>query len=197
MISSWALPAPALDALDARLAVLTPGLSVESGSGESTLVLARHSQKVVSLEHEPDWAQHVRRRFDTENQPIDHVTITTAPIVSVDTPAGPLPWYDTTVPDGIGFALIDGPPCRIGRGAVGYRIIPHMDPDGEIWVDDYQHMTNHPCRVNRKWVGLWCQQYGWEVTETLTFDMVSLRRGGRAYRDRDRIAVLRRVSIPG
>lgn len=193
MISTWALPAPALEAMETRLAELKPGLAVESGSGESTLVLARHSQKVISLEHVPSWVKHVHRRFTTETQPSDHVQVVRARIVAVDTPAGPLPWYNYTFPDGIDFALIDGPPCRIGRGAAGYRIIPHMNPTGEIWVDDYQHMANHPCKVNRQWVDMWCAEYGWEVVETHTFDMISLGEGGRPYQDKDRVAVLRKV----
>jgi hypothetical protein len=193
MISSWALPAPALEALEARLAELKPRLAVESGSGESTLVLARHAEKVVSFEHDHSWEKHVRRRFAEENLPISHVSVIRTRIVSIDTPAGPLPWYNAPSPRGIDFALIDGPPCRIGRGAAGYRIIPNMNPDGEIWVDDYQHMDNHPCRVNRQWVDKWCAEFGWEVAETMTFDMVSLGRGGVPYEDKDRMAVLRKA----
>ena len=44
MISSWALPPDVLEALEARVAELKPGLAVESGSGEYTLVLARHAE---------------------------------------------------------------------------------------------------------------------------------------------------------
>lgn len=179
--------------MEARLAGLKPALSVESGSGESTLVLARHSEKVVSLEHVSSWVNHVRRRFTEEGQPSDHVEIAKARIVLIDTPAGPLPWYQHGLPPGIDFALIDGPPCRIGRGAAGYQIIPNMAPDGEIWVDDYQHMTDHPCKVNRAWVDKWCEEYGWEVTETHTFDMISLGQGGKPYQDKDRMAVLRKA----
>lgn len=191
--STWALPAPALKALDNRLAVLKPRLAVESGSGESTLVLARHSEKVVSLEHDRRWAAHVRARFLTEAQPMDHVRIINAKLGHVMTPKGRFPWYRARLPDGIDFALIDGPPCRIGRGGAGWQILPKMSPDGEVWVDDYQHMESHPCHKNRQWVEDWCEAFGWKVAEAQTFDMISLGAKGKPYKDHDRIAVLKKA----
>lgn len=147
---------------------------------------------MVSLEHHPQWARHVRARLRESGTPSEHVDIRTARIQPTMTPGGRLPWYKTQLPDGIDFALIDGPPCRIGRGAAGYKIIPHMNDAGEIWVDDYQHMTSHPCSVNREWVDKWCALYGWEVADAMTFDMISLGQGGARYKDKDRIAVLRK-----
>jgi hypothetical protein len=188
--SSWALPPVVLEALDARLSELKPRLAVETGSGESTRVLARHSDRVVSFEHIPEWAAHTARRLGD----VRNVSIMVAPIGVVNTPRGDLPWYEgQTVPHDIDFALIDGPPCKIGRGATGFLLLPNMAEGGEVWVDDYQHMTTHPCRHNRLHVERWIEANpGWEVAELLSFDMVSLGQGGAPYEDVDRVAVLRR-----
>lgn len=163
MISSWALPPDVLQALEARVAELKPGLAVESGSGESTLVLARHAEKVVSFEHDYSWAKHVQRRFTEENQPISHVSVIRTRIVSTDTPAGPLPWYNATYPQGIDFALIDGPPCRIGRGAAGFQIFPFLNPGAEVWVDDYGDSPHY--KQVRAWVRLWQKTYDFDIQD--------------------------------
>ena len=44
------------------------------------------------------------------------------PLTEVDTPLGPLPFYATTLPDQIGFVLIDGPPGAIGRAGTLFAL---------------------------------------------------------------------------
>lgn len=167
-VSPWSLPAQTLDALDVRLAELKPSLSLETGSGESTRILAAHSEQVVSLEHDRKWYAHTNRRLASRN-----VDLRYAKIVNQLTPVGPLPFYSTPIPDGIDFALIDGPPCRIGRQATGYLILGHMNPGGEVWVDDYDAPEGHACEPVKDWVKEWGQHFDFSVE------------------DRGRVAVLR------
>lgn len=125
----WALPDAALDALRERLAVLRPAVAVEAGSGRSTYVMAEHVGRLVTLEHE-------RRFADRLVGLPGNVDLRCVRLMSLSTTAGVFPWYDAALPDGIGFALIDGPPGSIGRGGALFALAPHLAEGAEVWLDD-------------------------------------------------------------
>lgn len=125
----WALPDQALDALRVRLAELRPPIAVEAGSGRSTYVMAEHVGRLVTLEHE-------RRFADRLVGLPGNVDVRCVPLASMITTAGVFRWYDTPLPDGVGFALIDGPPGSIGRGGALFALAPHLAAGAEVWLDD-------------------------------------------------------------
>ena len=133
----WALPAATAAELDARLSTLRPRLIVEAGSGASTLLLAAYAKaagaRVVSLEHHPTYHQ-ATRDILARHGLAGYVDLRLAPL----TPRPGGPWYDTSLPEGIDLAVIDGPPERDGgRAATLPTLLPHMRADGwEIWMDD-------------------------------------------------------------
>lgn len=154
-VSSWALPPDVLAALEQRLAELSPEVAVETGSGESTRVLHKHSGHSISLEHDIRWYKATRRRNPTAD-------VRYAPLRPVRTPEGPFPFYNAELPP-FDFGLIDGPPCRIGRQAAGFVLLPLLKPGGEIWVDDYGD-SPHTDLV-RDWVALWGKHYDFTVED--------------------------------
>jgi hypothetical protein len=138
----WALPDDVLAGLDTHLAEVGPDLTVEAGSGRSTAVLARHSKRHIALEHLPKIA--IQTRQHTPHA--DTLDLRVVPLVPYPTPAGRFLWYDTDLPAGIDFALIDGPPGRkVGRQAAGFAIIPNLAPDGEVWLDDADRDHEQHC----------------------------------------------------
>lgn len=128
----WVMSDADLAMLDERLAVIRPQLAVECGSGASTRLLRTHAGRVISLEHLERWA------VDTEQHCADVAPgeLVVASIVQVDTPAGPLPFYDVDLPYGIDFALIDGPPGSIGRSGTLFALWPHLTAGARVWLDD-------------------------------------------------------------
>lgn len=139
---SWALPDDVLASLAARLDVIRPDLAVEAGSGRSTAVLARHARRVVSLEHSTRFARETLAGIEGAG----NVDLRRVDLVPTATPAGQFRWYDTAMPDKIGFALIDGPPgYAVGRQAAGFEILPRMVPGGEVWLDDAERDHEQEC----------------------------------------------------
>lgn len=133
---SWAMHPGAAAEIDARLHQLAPRVVVESGSGSSTLVLARYAEAtgatVVSLEHDRQFYDRTLRLL-RRHRLAGKVDVRLAPLV--DTADGP--WYDTDLPDGIEFALIDGPPERCGgRAAALPELHRHLADGWELWLDD-------------------------------------------------------------
>lgn len=127
--NTWALPDDALDALRVRLDDLEPGLVVEAGSGRSTYVLADCAGSVVTLEHQREFADRL------VGLP-GNVDVRVAPLMPLETSAGVFKWYQADLPDGVEFALIDGPPGKIGRGGALFALAPHLAPGAEVWLDD-------------------------------------------------------------
>lgn len=147
---SWALKPETLKALDRALAILQPRLIVEAGSGESTIVLNSHAH-TISLEHSDLYAQSTLRMCRNADLRLCRIT-------NYLTPEGLWPWYDETLPDGIDFALIDGPPSAIGRQAALFALWPHLSDKWEIWLDDYQREHEQEC------LKLWRRHF--DFTET-------------------------------
>lgn len=139
---TWALDPPSLRLLARRLDRLRPTLAVEAGSGKSTDVFARYAGHTISLEHHPTFAIETLQRFKR----VTPVELRRCPIVPTETPGGIFPWYATTLPDGIEFALIDGPPGHAyGRQGAGFAILPHLADGGEVWLDDANREHEQAC----------------------------------------------------
>lgn len=152
MFDGWTLPLDTCRLLDARLRELRPRLAVECGSGVSTVILSMWAEQVVSLDH-------------------DHRYAAPWPCVRICRIVDG--FYDTDLPDGIGFALIDGPPAKIGRQATFPNLWPHLADQFEVWCDD----------ANRKKERRLIEQ--WEADFPISVEWVRSERG---------IAIIRRVA---
>lgn len=116
MFTSWMLTAETCRLLVERLMELRPKLAVEFGSGLSTALMAPWCDELLSLDHDPRHA---------------------APWPCVRICRIKDGTYVTDLPDGIDFALIDGPPGRrYGRGGTFPSLWPHLADDFEVWLDD-------------------------------------------------------------
>jgi hypothetical protein len=146
---SWELRAESLQALDQRLTVLQPSLIVEAGSGQSTVILSKHG-RTVSLEH-------LRKYARRSKQLAPNAEIRLCPIKPFHTLVGNFRWYATTLPPGIDFALIDGPPMSVGREAALFALWPHLSKGWEIWLDDADRSHEQAC------LKLWSQYFPFHV----------------------------------
>lgn len=134
----WQLRQETLQLLDARLSELSPELIVEAGSGVSTELLSRHA-RTVSLEHLAEFAQRSRRLAPAAE-------IRLCAIRPFDTEAGSYAWYDTQLPAGIDFVLVDGPPgLTIGRQAALFAVWPYLSEQWELWLDDTDRTHEQEC----------------------------------------------------
>jgi hypothetical protein len=134
----WALRSESLELLDKRLEELKPRLCVEAGSGKSTAVLSRHA-RTISLEHLPRYAAESRLLAP-------EAEIRLAPLKDFHTLAGTFRWYDSDLPSGIDFALIDGPPgLSEGREAALFALWPYLSKSWEIWLDDADRQHEKEC----------------------------------------------------
>lgn len=146
----WAMREESLQALDERLGELKPSLIVEVGSGQSTAILAKHG-RTISLEHMATFANATRRLAPSAE--VRH-----APLKRFHTLAGSFRWYDTRLPTGIDFALIDGPPAeRVGRQAALFALWPYLAPGWEIWLDDADRKHENMC------LKMWHQFFPFQV----------------------------------
>jgi hypothetical protein len=130
----WAMQPAALAELDAWLWRESPRVIVECGSGLSTVIMGNYAKysgaRVVSLDHD--------RRFATQTAGLlsQHNLSEFVDLRTVDL-AGSPPMYQTDLPDGIEFVLIDGPPeATGGREATLDALMPHMAPRWSGWLDD-------------------------------------------------------------
>ncbi len=150
----WAMDAGSLKLLDERLAGLRPALSVECGSGASTPILRRWSGWAVSFEHLPDQALAVAG-LDVPGE---------VRIVPVQDS-----FYRTHPPDGIEFALIDGPVARLhGRGGTLPGLWRHLAPGAVVWLDDFDREHEQQC------VAGWAEMYDFD-TERVDDFVVEIR----------------------
>lgn len=137
-LDDWAMQRGALAELDAFLWRERPRVILECGSGLSTLLLARYARAsgatVVTLEHQPRYYDRTAGWLAEEGLR-ERVDLRLCRLVEYD--GGP--WYQTTLPDGIDFALVDGPPEGAGgRRRTFYELWPHLHPQGlwHVWLDD-------------------------------------------------------------
>jgi hypothetical protein len=117
----------------------TTGTVLECGSGLSTLILvaatAGSARRVVSLEHNEDWAARVRALLPPE--PNGRVEMAISPIRSY----GAFDWYavgSVGQLGAVGFVVCDGPPgsTRGGRYGLGPVLSSALSPGCIVMLDD-------------------------------------------------------------
>ncbi len=136
----WALDSYTAHELKAWLYRTLPRNVVEFGSGMSTVLMAEYARDtgatVTSFEHDPAHAARTREALDARDLG-GYPDLRLCEISDIATPAGRLPMYRDDIPDGVDFALIDGPPGKIGRAGVFYALYPHLaEKAWQVWVDD-------------------------------------------------------------
>ena len=154
----WAMQPAALAELDAWLWRESPRVIVECGSGLSTVIMgnyARHSgARVVSLDHDHRFAGQTSGLLSQHNLS-EFVDLRTVDL------AGSPPMYQTDLPDGIEFALIDGPPESTGgRKATLDALMPHMAPRWSAWLDDGAR------KIERQALKGWRDRHGVKTSPT-------------------------------
>lgn len=128
MFDPWMLGRDTCLLLVDRLRKLRPKVAVEVGSGFSTALMALYCDELVSLDHDAAYAARL-------------------PCVRVcEIRDG---WYQTPIPDGVEFVLIDGPPKRIGRQDTFPQLWPHLTDQFEVWLDDYNR--KHEQQIVADW----------------------------------------------
>lgn len=147
----WELRQETLALLDARLDVLKPRRILEAGSGRSTAILSRHAE-TISLEHIPKYAEASRRLAPSAE-------VRLCQLRRFNTLGGSFRWYSTPMPEGIDFALIDGPPLSIGREAALFALWPHLSPGWEVWLDDADRPHEQEC------LEMWADYFRFDVQE--------------------------------
>lgn len=142
-LSGWAAD-PIMVHNAVRLIVRTrPGLVVECGSGNSTIVLGRCLRalgrgRVISLDHDPAYARQTTALVRLHALE-DVVTIVTAPLAPRQTGGSLASWYGTEyeplISAPIDVLVVDGPPGSIGPRA-RYPAVPVLKSRlaAECWI---------------------------------------------------------------
>ena len=114
-----------------KFLALRPSLTIECGSGTSTLFLALAAQqhgvtgRIVSLEHQAAYAESTRALLAEHG--VDHlVDVRHAPLTPVTLPDHEGSWYDPAALEDlhdVGLAFVDGPPGTGGPQA-RYPMVP-------------------------------------------------------------------------
>lgn len=135
MWAGWSIARDSYEVLEERLSARSPSVIVESGSGASSVLFAEYAHKsgatYVALEHLPLWHAHTLLILAERQLPVSHIRL--APLHQTEYGI----WYSTVCPEGIDFALIDGPPIgEGGRLAALPMLWDHLAEDFELWLDD-------------------------------------------------------------
>ncbi len=137
--SGWALDPWTAHELAAVLHERQPRVVVETGSGASTVLLAEYAHRtgatIISYEHHAVYAATTEQRLKTDGLS-DFVDLRLAHLTDVPTPIGNLPWYAAPLPPHVDFALVDGPPGKVGRTAAMFALWPLLRDDWMVWLDD-------------------------------------------------------------
>lgn len=139
----WALDACVAQELRHHLRATMPRYVAEFGSGMSTVLLAEYARDtgaaVTTYEHQPRYAAITRDNLEQRGLG-GYVDLRLCEIGDVETSAGVLPWYRDDMPLVVDFALVDGPPGKIGRAAAMFALATRLKggENGvwELWLDD-------------------------------------------------------------
>ena len=121
-----------------------PHCMVECSSGISTLVLARCAQrngfgKVLSLEHEPHYAEQTRKELARHGLSA-WAEVIDAPLHPHRLGGEDWPWYRARLPVAeIDLLVIDGPPQatrEMARYPAGPLLFPRLSADATVFLDD-------------------------------------------------------------
>lgn len=165
----WALTPDAAAVLAREVVIKGPGIIVELGSGVSTLMVGRllmqigHG-KLISLDHDPEWAAETRRNI-TASGLQDYVEVMDAPLVRQQIDGKEYIWYQ--IPEKlkhieqIDMLTVDGPPQTSDSSTLArYPALPAFNHQlarhAVIYVDDAKRIPE------REMVRKWLQEYpGW------------------------------------
>jgi hypothetical protein len=122
-----------------------PHVTVECGSGASTIILARCSQicgdgHVYSLEHDIAFAKKTRDRLSMAGL-TNWATVVHAPLIDYLIGGRIWQWYSLgDLPDlSIDLLVVDGPPMPLGkmiRYPAGPLLLPKLSEAGTVFLDD-------------------------------------------------------------
>lgn len=145
----WALTPDAAVVLAREIALNRPHTIVELGSGVSTVLIGRMLKqagtgKLISLDHDPSWAEQTRRHIEASGLQ-DHVVVLDAPLARQQFGGKDFNWYQ--VPEqlrqagSIDLVIVDGPPQSLDpSGMPRYPALPaflaQLSPQAMIYVDD-------------------------------------------------------------
>ncbi|MBW1750674.1 MAG: class I SAM-dependent methyltransferase [Deltaproteobacteria bacterium] len=167
---SWALTPDAAAILAREIAIRRPNTIVELGSGVSTIMVGRLLQQMgsghlISLDHDPDWADETRRNI-LANGLQDYVEVLDAPLVKQQFNGKDFVWYQ--IPEQlrhieqIDMLTVDGPPQTTDTTVLArYPALPaftaQFSEHAVIYIDDAKRDTE------QKMIEEWQQQYpGWK-----------------------------------
>jgi len=167
---SWALTPDAAAILAREIAIRRPNIIVELGSGVSTLMVGRLLQqmghgRLVSLDHDPGWAEQTRRNI-LANGLQEYVEVLDAPLTRQQFDGKEFDWYQ--IPDQlrqikhIDMLTVDGPPQTADTAILArYPALPafaaQLPDHAAIFIDDARRDTE------QEMIEKWLQQYpGWK-----------------------------------
>jgi len=167
---SWALTPDAAAILAREIAIRRPNIIVELGSGVSTLMVGRLLQqmghgRLVSLDHDPGWAEQTRRNI-LANGLQEYVEVLDAPLTRQQFDGKEFDWYQ--IPDQlrqikhIDMLTVDGPPQTADTAILArYPALPafaaQLPDHATIFIDDARRDTE------QEMIEKWLQQYpGWK-----------------------------------
>lgn len=166
---SWALTPDAAVVLAREVVVRKPGVVVELGSGASTVMVGRLLKqlgqgRLISLDHDPEWASQTRRYIIASGLQ-DIVEVIDAPLTRQQFDGKDFDWY--RIPEQlrdiqqIDMITVDGPPQVTDTSILSrYPALPafaaKLSPQAIIYVDDAGRETE------RNMINAWLQAYpGW------------------------------------
>ena len=130
----WAASPDVLVELVRQVALGRRGTICELGSGVSTIVMAaalrrRGSGRVISFDHDPDFAALTRLHLDAEGL-TEFADVIDAPLGPVELDGDIWRWYQipaSVIPETIDLLFVDGPPAATSRLA-RYPALPVLGP---------------------------------------------------------------------
>jgi predicted O-methyltransferase YrrM len=163
---NWALTPDAAVILAREIVIRRPNTIVELGSGVSTVMVGRLLQQMecghlISLDHDPDWAEETRRHI-LANGLQDYVEVLDAPLARQQFDGKEFNWYQ--IPDRlqgieqIDMLTVDGPPQTTDSAVLArYPALPafaaQLSEHAVIFIDDAKRVTE------QEMVKKWLQQY--------------------------------------
>lgn len=165
----------ALGELARTVAERQPDVILELGSGLSSLILGLTVKRlgrgrVVTYDHDPEWATETRRRVAALGLD-DLVTVVYAPLVEIDVEGTRRRWYDLAdaLPsEPIDLLVVDGPPAALdGDGLTRWPALPILDPHlsdrAIVFVDDVDRKGER--LMVERWIA---RSHGWKSRRVAT-----------------------------
>jgi glycosyltransferase involved in cell wall biosynthesis len=158
----WSISPMAALELYRRLTTHRPRRILDVGSGLSTVVealaAARSGGRVVSLEHDPRYAERTRALL-RESGVDDVAEVVVAPLAELSHPCGTGPWYQGQPVGTFDFIVVDGPPLGAGgRMAVLPALAEHRRRSWELWLFDAHRPDEQRC------LSAWAEHFRFDLS---------------------------------